>query len=92
MACFHLNSITIIRSGCRGRKSGQAASRQHASRPEAMPLDFVVRPQSKVDPEEVRARVKQSAQNQPRLKVHTTTIDILILLVFSFSARYHNSN
>ncbi|RZS22227.1 hypothetical protein BHM03_00054970 [Ensete ventricosum] len=54
---------------CRGRKSGNAASRQHASRPEALPLDFVVRPQSKVDPEEVRARAKQVVQDQRRLKV-----------------------
>ncbi|KAG1365789.1 putative protein IWS1 [Cocos nucifera] len=53
-----------------GRKSGQAASRQHASRPEALPLDFIVRPQSKVDPEEVRARAKQSVQDQHRLKMN----------------------
>lgn len=53
-----------------GQKSEQTASRQHASRPEALPLDFVVRPQSKVDPEEVRARAKQSAQNQRRLKMN----------------------
>ncbi|RRT39304.1 hypothetical protein B296_00051497 [Ensete ventricosum] len=52
-----------------GRKSGNAAARQHASRPEALPLDFVVRPQSKVDPEEVRARAKQVVQDQRRLKV-----------------------
>ncbi|KAH6822654.1 Transcription elongation factor family protein [Perilla frutescens var. hirtella] len=42
-----------------GRKSGPSSSRQHASRPEAMSMDFVVRPQSKVDPEAVRARAKQ---------------------------------
>ncbi|XP_008777045.1 protein IWS1 homolog 1-like [Phoenix dactylifera] len=53
-----------------GRRSGQAASRQHASRPEALPLDFIVRPQSKVDPEEVRARAKQSGQDQHRLKMN----------------------
>lgn len=52
-----------------GKKSRQAASRQHASRPEALPLDFVVRPQSKIDPEEIRARAKQVVQNQRRQKM-----------------------
>ncbi|MQL85935.1 hypothetical protein Taro_018470, partial [Colocasia esculenta] len=53
-----------------GPKSGQGASRQHASRPEPLPLDFVVRPQSKIDPEEVRARAKQVAQDQRRIKMN----------------------
>lgn len=53
-----------------GKKSRQAASRQHASRPEALPLDFVVRPQSKIDPEEIRARAKQAVQNQRRQKMN----------------------
>ncbi|KAG6780820.1 hypothetical protein POTOM_013699 [Populus tomentosa] len=52
----------------RERKSSQSSDRQHASRPEATPLDFVVRPQSKIDPEEVRARAKQVVQDQRRLK------------------------
>ncbi|KAK4389181.1 protein IWS11 [Sesamum angolense] len=52
-----------------GSKSGQSSSRQHASRPEAMSMDFVVRPQSKVDPDEVRARAKQMVQDQRRAKV-----------------------
>lgn len=51
------------------RKSGQSSSRQLTTRPEATPLDFVVRPPSKVDPEEVRARAKQAAQDQHRMKV-----------------------
>ena len=34
-----------------------------------MPLDFVVRPQSKIDPDEIRARAKQVVQDQRRLKV-----------------------
>lgn len=51
------------------RKSGQSSSRQHASRPEASPLDFVIRPQSKIDPEQIRARAKQAVQDQRRLKV-----------------------
>lgn len=34
-----------------------------------MSMDFVVRPQSKVDPDEVRARAKQMVQNQRRMKV-----------------------
>ncbi|KAK4422489.1 protein IWS11 [Sesamum alatum] len=52
-----------------GSKSGQSSSRQHASRPEAMSMDFVVRPQSKVDPDEVRARARQMVQDQRRAKV-----------------------
>ncbi|TKW13412.1 hypothetical protein SEVIR_5G099500v4 [Setaria viridis] len=52
------------------RKSGQSSSRQHASRPEASPLDFVIRPQSKIDPEQIRARAKQAVQDQRRLKMN----------------------
>ncbi|KAM7525478.1 hypothetical protein LguiA_015380 [Lonicera macranthoides] len=51
-------------------KSGQSSSRQHASRPEATPLDFLVRPQSKIDPDEIRARAKQVVQDQRRLKMN----------------------
>ncbi|PKU64516.1 protein IWS1 homolog 1-like [Dendrobium catenatum] len=51
------------------KKSLQAASRQHASLPEASPLVFVVRPQSKIDPEEIRAQAKQAVQNQQRQKL-----------------------
>ncbi|XP_052111735.1 protein IWS1 homolog 1-like isoform X2 [Arachis duranensis] len=49
--------------------SGQSSSRQHASRPEATPLDFVIRPQSKIDPEEVRVRAKAAAEDQQRMKL-----------------------
>ncbi|KAJ7943886.1 transcription factor IWS1 [Quillaja saponaria] len=51
------------------RKSGQSSSK-NASRPEATPLDFVVRPPSKIDPDEVRARAKQAAQDQQRMKMN----------------------
>lgn len=51
-------------------KSGNSSSRLHASRPEAMPLDFLVRPQSKIDPDEIRARAKQVVQDQRRLKMN----------------------
>ncbi|KAL5973344.1 hypothetical protein ACLOJK_029994 [Asimina triloba] len=51
-------------------KSGQSSSRQHASRPEALPMDFLVRPQSKIDPDEIRARAKQVMQDQRRLKMN----------------------
>ncbi|QHN77741.1 protein IWS1 homolog 1-like [Arachis ipaensis] len=50
-------------------RSGQSSSRQHASRPEATPLDFEIRPQSKIDPEEVRARAKAATQDQQIMKV-----------------------
>ncbi|XP_054810503.1 protein IWS1 homolog 1 [Prosopis cineraria] len=52
------------------RKSGQSSTRQLTTRPEATPLDFVVRPPSKVDPEEIRARAKQAAQDQHRMKMN----------------------
>jgi transcription factor SPN1 len=52
------------------RKSGQSGSRQHASRPEASPLDYSIRPQSKIDPEQIRARAKQVVQDQRRLKMN----------------------
>lgn len=32
-------------------------------------MDFVIRPQSKIDPEQIRARAKQAVQDQRRLKV-----------------------
>ncbi|KAJ9555184.1 hypothetical protein OSB04_009798 [Centaurea solstitialis] len=51
------------------QKSGSSSSRL-TSRPEAMPLDFVVRPQSKIDPDEIRARAKQVVQDQRRLKMN----------------------
>lgn len=34
-----------------------------------MPLDFVVRPPSKIDPDLIRARAKHVVQDQYRLKV-----------------------
>ncbi|KAL1136438.1 hypothetical protein V6Z11_A12G239500 [Gossypium hirsutum] len=48
----------------------ESSSRLHASRPDATPMDFVVRPQSKIDPDEIRARVKQVIQDQRRLKMN----------------------
>lgn len=53
-----------------GRKSGPAASRLHASRPEATPMDFVIRPQSKIDPDEIRARAKQQQMDERRTKMN----------------------
>ncbi|KAL2938933.1 Protein IWS1-like protein 1 [Bienertia sinuspersici] len=47
-----------------GRKSGPSASRLHASRPEATPMDFVIRPQSRIDPDEIRARAKQQQMDE----------------------------
>ncbi|KAG4206243.1 hypothetical protein ERO13_A03G000029v2 [Gossypium hirsutum] len=70
--------LDISRDHKSGRSSsGQNASRsesssrlQHASRPDATPMDFVVRPQSKIDPDEIRARAKQVVQDQRRLKMN----------------------
>ncbi|KAJ0427836.1 putative transcription regulator IWS1 family [Helianthus annuus] len=52
-------------------KSGNSTSTLHASRPGTMPLHFVVRPQSKIDPDEVKARAKQAMQEyQRRVKMN----------------------
>lgn len=51
-------------------KPGQPGYRLHASRPEALPLDFVVRPLSKVDPDEIRARAKQQRLDERRMKMN----------------------
>ena len=51
-------------------KRGDAGYRQHASRPEALPLDFVRRPQSKVDPHEVENRARQQRQEEKRMKMN----------------------
>lgn len=59
---------------CRRVKFGESSSSQHASRPEAISMDFVVRPQSKVDPEGVRARAKQMLQDQHRAKVDNSSL------------------
>ncbi|KAL9244251.1 hypothetical protein vseg_018048 [Gypsophila vaccaria] len=53
-----------------GRKAGPSGDRQHASRPEATPMDFLIRPQSKVDPDEIRARSKQGPQDERRMKMN----------------------
>uniref|UniRef100_A0A803LRT8 TFIIS N-terminal domain-containing protein n=1 Tax=Chenopodium quinoa TaxID=63459 RepID=A0A803LRT8_CHEQI len=52
------------------RKAGPSASRLHASRPEATPMDFIIRPQSKIDPDEIRARAKQHQVDERRLKMN----------------------
>ncbi|MCO5606617.1 hypothetical protein L7F22_060805 [Adiantum nelumboides] len=51
-------------------KPGEPGYRLHASRPEALPLDFVVRPLSKVDPEEIRHRAKQQRMDERRMKMN----------------------
>ena len=47
-------------------------------------MDFVVRPQSKIDPDEIRARAKQVVQDQRRLKVSFSLPDIKFGLVLLF--------
>ncbi|KAH9618522.1 hypothetical protein KSS87_008778 [Heliosperma pusillum] len=53
-----------------GRKAGPSGARLHASRPEATPMDFTIRPQSKIDPDEIRARSKQGNQDERRMKMN----------------------
>ncbi|XP_057802460.1 protein IWS1 homolog 1-like [Salvia miltiorrhiza] len=62
--------LDLSKKSTGGSKSGHSSSSQHASRPEAMSMDFLVRPQSKVDPDEVRARAKQVVQDQRRVKMN----------------------
>ncbi|GMP95394.1 hypothetical protein CsSME_00044466 [Camellia sinensis var. sinensis] len=50
-------------------KSGQSSSMHLTLRPEAMPMYFLVCPQSKIDPDEVRAHVTKVVQDQRRLKM-----------------------
>ncbi|CAL5432218.1 unnamed protein product [Camellia sinensis] len=50
-------------------KSGQSSSMCLTIRPEAMPMDFLVRLQSKIDPDDVRPCAKQVVQDQHSLKV-----------------------
>ncbi|XP_047965670.1 LOW QUALITY PROTEIN: protein IWS1 homolog 1-like [Salvia hispanica] len=63
--------IDLSKESPKGLKSAHSSSNQHASRPEAMLMDFLVRPQSKVDPDVVRARAKQVIQDQHRAKMNT---------------------
>lgn len=51
-------------------KPAQPGHRQLTVRPEAIAMDFVVRPQSKIDPDEIRARAKQLKQDERRLKMN----------------------
>ncbi|XP_047326797.1 protein IWS1 homolog 1-like [Impatiens glandulifera] len=53
----------------KGQNSKHSSSRNHVSRPEAMPMDFIVHPPSKVDPDLIRACSKQVVQDQIRLKI-----------------------
>uniref|UniRef100_A0A7N0TYU6 TFIIS N-terminal domain-containing protein n=2 Tax=Kalanchoe fedtschenkoi TaxID=63787 RepID=A0A7N0TYU6_KALFE len=53
-----------------GSKQGESSARSLTTRPEAMSLDFTIRPQSKIDPEAVRARAKQNQQDQRRMKMN----------------------
>lgn len=59
-------------------------------RPEATPMDFLIRPQSKIDPDEVRARAKQVSQDQRRVKVeHTLTINYFLTDRTKHHQEYH---
>ncbi|MCL7030750.1 hypothetical protein MKW94_006396 [Papaver nudicaule] len=51
------------------KRYGDSSSGQYVSRPEAAPLDFVVRPESKIDPEEIRARAKLNVQDKKSHRV-----------------------
>ncbi|XP_024379704.1 protein IWS1 homolog 1 [Physcomitrium patens] len=59
-----------ILQGSQELKRGDPGYRQHASRPEALPLDFVRRPESKVDPQELQNRARQQRQDEKRMKMN----------------------
>lgn len=59
-----------IVDGSQEPKPGQPGYRFHAAVPEALPLDFVVRPSSKIDPDEVRARARQQRLDERRMKMN----------------------
>ncbi|KAI7995399.1 hypothetical protein LOK49_LG11G02036 [Camellia lanceoleosa] len=46
----------------------RSSSMRLTLRPEAMPMDFLVQPQSKIDPDEVRACAKQMQKKLQQLK------------------------
>jgi len=56
-------------------------------RPEATPLDFLIRPQSKIDPDEIIARAKQVSQDQRRVKVKR----LLPFILFSLTNKTPSS-
>ncbi|CAK9213485.1 unnamed protein product [Sphagnum troendelagicum] len=51
-------------------RPGDVGYRRHASRPEALPLDFARRPESKVDFEEARNRARQQQLDERRMKMN----------------------
>ncbi|KAF5184596.1 Transcription factor iws1 [Thalictrum thalictroides] len=53
-----------------GQKSPKQSSTQHVSRPEPLPMDFVVRPLSKINPDMVRERAKQRDQAKVQQRIH----------------------
>ncbi|KAL9177435.1 hypothetical protein ABFS82_01G057900 [Erythranthe guttata] len=64
------SAMTYENESSQSQDSGVSSSRPHASRPDPAALDYAVRPQSKIDPVEVRARVKNSGHNEHRAKLN----------------------
>ncbi|KAL7122753.1 hypothetical protein ACP275_01G063400 [Erythranthe tilingii] len=52
------------------QNSAESSSRQRVSTPDPATLDYAVRPRSKIDPVEVRAKVKNSGHNEHRAKLN----------------------
>ncbi|XP_024516045.1 protein IWS1 homolog 1 [Selaginella moellendorffii] len=69
----------LLDDGSEEAKPGQPGYRNHASRPEAVAMDFVVRPQSKVDMDEIlnsrkqqqKAETKRSKMNKKLQQLRT---------------------
>ncbi|KAF5202070.1 Iws1-like protein [Thalictrum thalictroides] len=52
------------------RQKSPQRSTQHVSRPEPLPMDFVVSPLSKINPDMVRERAKQREQAKVQQRIH----------------------
>ncbi|KAK9152930.1 hypothetical protein Sjap_000410 [Stephania japonica] len=63
------DDIDLAELSRRGKKSVQPSSSEHVYRPEASTMDYVIRPHSKIDSNEVRERAKLAVQSQHRLKI-----------------------
>ncbi|KAK9132291.1 hypothetical protein Scep_011819 [Stephania cephalantha] len=66
------DDLDLAEFSSRGKKSIQPSSRQHVYRPEASTMDYVIRPHSKIDPDEVRARAKLAVCSQQPVEVESS--------------------
>ncbi|KAL7159873.1 hypothetical protein ABFS83_01G056400 [Erythranthe nasuta] len=63
-------SMTYKTESSQSQNYAESSSRPHASRPDPAALDYAVRPRSKIDPVEIRAKVKNAGHNEHRAKLN----------------------